>query len=98
MGLTFNEAKMLWQSKKAGMVFDSVLTVGHQSLFLHPSEVKYFQKIARHNNLDHRVLSNYRFGDHVDDFLREFIDVTSLSILDYSSYEGANIIHDLNKP
>ena len=99
MGLLFSEAKMFWQAKQAGVAFDSTLLIGHQSLYLHPAEVKYFQKIAgSQKDLSCRVLNGYQFGDYSDDFLREFLGVTSLSILDNSPYQGANLIHDLNEP
>lgn len=99
MGLIFSDAKMLWQASQAGVAFDSTLTVGRQVLYLHPSEVNYFQKVTSSpKGFGSRALSNYRWGNYADDFLREFLGVTSLSILDYSSYEGADLVHDLNNP
>jgi SAM-dependent methyltransferase len=99
MGLLFSDTKMLWQARQGGASFDATLTVGHQQLFLHPSEVKYFQKVASsQEDLDSRALRSYRFADYADNFLREFLKVTSLSILDNSPYEGATLIHDLNYP
>lgn len=99
MGLAFSDAKMFWEAKQAGAAFESTLTIGHQKLLLHPPEVKYFQKIAdSQKDLSCRVLRDYQFGDYSDDFLREFLGVTSLSILDNSPYEDANLIHDLNEP
>ena len=44
------------------------------------------------------MLANYRFYDYADGFLRDFLGAESLSVLDYSDYEGADLVHDLNQP
>lgn len=98
MGLCFSDAKMFLQAKQAGASFDSVLTIGRQSLFLHPKEVEYLREVAASQGIPGSSLSGYEFGDYADDFLREFLGIRSLTILDNSPYEGAGLIHDLNEP
>src|SRR5690606_32428036 len=44
------------------------------------------------------ILRDYTFYDFADDFLREALDVRQLDVMDYSGYEGAAVIHDLNQP
>jgi len=44
------------------------------------------------------LLDDYQFGEYADRFWRDFIGVRSLETIDNSDYEGASIIHDLNRP
>lgn len=98
MGLLFSDVKALYRAKQSGVSFDSLLTIGRQSLFLHPKDVSYFREIASSRRMSGSSLDGYVFGDYADDFLREFLEVRSLSVLDNSPYEGADLIHDLNEP
>jgi len=43
-------------------------------------------------------LENYEWGAFADSFLRDFLEVSSLNVLDASAYEGATTIHDMNEP
>ncbi|MEP7356424.1 MAG: hypothetical protein ABI847_04245 [Anaerolineales bacterium] len=45
-----------------------------------------------------RPLADYQFRDYADDYLRDFLGVAVLSIVDYSAYQAADIIHDFNQP
>lgn len=91
---------MLWEARRRGVSFKDTVTVGHQFLFLHPSDVKFFRQAYQANSPDSAVKSfnGYKFGDYSDSFLREFLEIKNLSIIDASGYEGADIIHDLNEP
>lgn len=91
---------MLWEARLRGASFKDTVTVGHQFLYLHPSEIKFFRRAYQANFPGSAIKSfeNYKFGDFSDLFLREFLDIENLSIIDASSYEGADIIHDLNDP
>lgn len=100
MGICYWDARMLWEARLRGASFKETVTIGRQFLFLHPAEVKFFRKAYQANfpNAAIKSLDNYRFGDFSDSFLREFLDIKHLSIIDASDYEGADIIHDLNEP
>lgn len=100
MGLTFHDAKRLWEARLSGVSFENTLTCSHLQLFLHPAELEALRR-------DHRArskkplqvpLANYQFGEYADRFWKEFLDVNTLETLDYSAYEGASIVHDLNAP
>ena len=43
-------------------------------------------------------LDGYRFGEYADRFWRDILGVRDLSTIDNSDYEGASIVHDLNRP
>lgn len=100
MGILYPDAKMMWEARLARGPFHEVVTVGHQALFLYPREVRLLRESYRRQFPEASATppSGYTFGSYSDAFLEQFIGVESLSILDCSPYEGANIIHDLNDP
>jgi SAM-dependent methyltransferase len=100
MGISFQDARMLCQARLRGVGFADTLTIGHQSLYLNPTELKLLRQDfqARLPQSAIKPLEDYRFKDYADNFLRDFLGVVSLNIVDYSAYQGANIIHDLNRP
>lgn len=92
MGIIFSQAKMLLDARHAGMRMDHVVTIGRQCLFLHPSELRELRKTCPGG------LKDYRWAEYADRFFRECLGVGELSALDYSPYEGADLLHDLNQP
>jgi hypothetical protein len=100
MALIFHDARMLWEAKLRGTSFRKTLTIAHLFLFLHPPEVRLLQKAYRttHPTSVLDALKEYRWGDFSDSFLRTFLGVDKLEILDNSAYEGATLIYDLNQP
>jgi SAM-dependent methyltransferase len=91
---------MLWEARLRGIVFENTVTIGHLALHLHPAEVKFFRQAyhIRFPESSIKPLENYAFGGYSESFLRGFLNVTSLTIIDISPYEGADTIHDLNQP
>src|ERR1700761_8004235 len=83
---------MLLDASRAGLPMDKVLTIGRQALFLHPSELRQIRKVCP------GALPNYRWGEYADRFFAECLHAREIKSLDYSSYEGADVLHDLNKP
>ncbi len=99
MGLCYWDVKMLWEARVDGARFDTTLTIGRQALNLHPAEVDEFRRRhARAFPGASGILRGYRFYDFADSFLHEALDVRQLEVMDYSSYEGATLLHDLNQP
>ncbi|HUQ90855.1 MAG TPA: hypothetical protein VM120_04170 [Bryobacteraceae bacterium] len=100
MGISYSEAKSLWQARLAGRPFESMAMIAHQQLFLHPAEVAELQagyrKVAAPDAPP--PLADYAFGEYIDRFCREYLGVSRLDIIDYSAYEGATIVHDMNQP
>jgi SAM-dependent methyltransferase len=99
MGVAYNDAVMYARAKARGTAFERTMTLGHQSLYLHRSEVRALCK--QHHDatgMHPSSLAEYRWGDYVDSFLREYLGVTDLTVIDASEYEGADTIHDMNQP
>jgi len=92
MGLEFNAARFLILAREQGVSFDKTLTLGHQWLILSPREIK---KIC--NELGSIASDIIRPDGFSDNFLKA-LGTKELRILDFSGYEGADIVHDLNRP
>ena len=92
MGIIYRQAKMLLDAHRAGVPMNRLLMVGRQNLFLHPSELREVRSVYG------GLLADYQWGEYADRFFKECLRVSEVSALDYSSYEGANLLYDLNKP
>ncbi|MEO8450970.1 MAG: hypothetical protein ABI647_14330, partial [Gemmatimonadota bacterium] len=100
MAIMYPDAKRLWEARLRGTSFAKTLTVARLSLYLHPAEVSFFHRAYR-SAFPHAAespLDNFCFGEDTDRFLRTFLGAESVSTMDYSTYEGADIVHDLNEP
>ncbi len=100
MGINYCDAMMYWKAKERGVRFDKVLTLGHQTLCLHPSEVTFFRDTYRKvfESSSGTPLDDYQWRDYADGFLGDFLEASSVTVLDASPYEGADAIHDMNTP
>jgi len=92
LGIIYRQAKMLLDAHHSGIPMDHLLMIGHQSLLLHPSELRAVRRVCP------GALANYKWGEYADRFFKECLGVSHVNTLDYSSYEGADILHDLNQP
>lgn len=90
---------MLWNARQRGVSFDRLLTVGHQSLYLHRREVAFFRReYQKAFGSSVTPLDEYQWEEYADTFLRDFLGASSITVLDASPYEGADKIHDMNTP
>jgi SAM-dependent methyltransferase len=100
VGLGYHEVRMLWDAKRQGMSFNHTMTIARLELYLHPAEVKKLRKeyALLLSSYGEGFLNGYVFGEYSDRFLQQLVSPDKLDILDYSPYEGATIIHDMNQP
>ncbi|ADU00728.1 class I SAM-dependent methyltransferase [Mycolicibacterium gilvum] len=99
MGVTYQDVIAYTRAKYGGTSFKRTMTLGHQDLYLHKSELKALS--SHHFAVTGGApdcLANYRWGDYADNYLRECLGVTDLTVIDASEYEGADTIHDMNQP
>lgn len=99
MGIGYLGARMMWEARGRGVSFDRTLTLGHQALRLFPIEVEYFHNAYRDTfGSPTSPIEGQPWETYLDGFLRDFLDAKETTVLDASSYEGANAIHDMNTP
>jgi hypothetical protein len=95
VALTYFDAKRLCDARLSGASFENVLTLAHLQLFLHPAELK---RLRREAASVAEPLADYQFGEFADRFFEQFLGAKTVCTLDYSAYEGASIVHDMNEP
>ena len=90
----------MWQARLDGTPFTRMASIAHQQLFLHPGELTDLRAAYRAHPAPPvaEPLAGYQFGEYLDRFCREYLGVAQLDTIDYSDYEGATIVHDLNTP
>lgn len=98
MGIDKNGARFLLYAKLSGVDFSSTMMIGRQSLHLKPSElaaaVKQFGFTCDQDTIE---MVYKRDQGYADEFIR-CIGGQRIDSIDYSSYEGATHIHDMNMP
>jgi SAM-dependent methyltransferase len=100
MGIGFHDLRLMWNARQAGARFDRMLTIGRQSLCLHRAELKLLSADRARTEGGPVELPGecLAFGCGAEPFLRAFLGATSVEALDYSDYEGAQHVHDMNEP
>lgn len=94
MGIIYNSAKILLNAKKNNISFDTVLTIGRQSLFLFSSQIR---KLSEEYGIEcHR--EQLKMEPYAENFLKTFLGAKSITSLDYSNYENCTLLHDMNYP
>jgi SAM-dependent methyltransferase len=85
---------------KKGVSFESTLTLGHLGSFI-PTEIveEFFREYAVVPSVDREALAKKEVEcNGYSDWFFHAIGAKKLSFLDFSDYEQANIVHDLNLP
>jgi SAM-dependent methyltransferase len=88
MGIDVYSAQFLVNEKRRGVRFGRTLTVGHQTVYMAPRTYESFLS----------ALGVTPKEQHYADDLFHALGATPLDFMDASSYEGANVIQDLNQP
>jgi len=93
MGINTSFAHLLVQARLQGVEFADTLTIGRQSLAVPRRE------LARMATSLGLTVSGALDGDgFAERFLSDLLGARSVRSLDYSDYQQADIIHDLNQP
>jgi hypothetical protein len=96
MALAFSTLSFLLDAYNRGVTFNNTVTLGRAQSYLLPREIHEICRLAR-RELPEAALQT-KFGDFADAILSTLLRIDKLEALDYSPYQGASIIHDLNLP
>lgn len=96
MGITRVEAPLLWALRNQGEAKNHILSLGRPELYMSHGHLAAFRDNA---GLDWspQDLSDILAAPYADDFLAR-LGFEDIRALDYSDYQGAEYIHDLNEP
>ena len=96
MGLDVNGIKLLLYAKSLGVDFSSIITIGRQSLILNQYDL-----ILQLRNFGYQITENevfdvfHKSGGYAENFL-QYLGARVVHSVDYSDYEGATHLHDMN--
>jgi hypothetical protein len=96
MGLVYNNFRVFFDARRRGASFDSVLTLGRQQIYLSKDEV---QRLAQ--EFPEYVQGTQgcpETGEYCEPWLRRWLGCNRIESMDASAYEGATLVHDLNRP
>lgn len=95
MGFGAHAIRSLFIAKKLGADFDTTLTIGRQTWCF---SKKMLLDFARHYNINVPEIENIVFKDDYSEPVLYALGANQVDSMDFSDYEKASIIHDLNKP
>src|SRR6476646_5772715 len=95
MGITKNCSTFLFYSKILGVAFDQTLMLGRLNLLTSKEEIQ--ENIARFKN-NVKQLKEVLFKDEYSEPLFEILGASKVDSIDFSDYEKASVIHDMNQP
>jgi hypothetical protein len=98
MGVNGDGARFLGLAARSGADYSRTISPGRQSLFADESDVCAALDLAQRplSSLEVRAISRPSTM-HADGLIRA-LGADVIDALDYSDFEGANIVHDLNEP
>jgi hypothetical protein len=98
MGFDVQGIRFLLAARRTGVSFERTATLGRQELFIGPS---YFRETLQAYGVPNSEAEGQRLlteaGGYADSLLR-FLGGRQIRSIDASSYEGADIVHDMNLP
>ncbi|MFN5325134.1 MAG: hypothetical protein ACK5C5_09470 [Bacteroidota bacterium] len=95
MGITKHDTVFLFHAKKSGVDFTNTAMLGRQVLYAAHSDI---DACISKFGFDMKKSNQLHFKDDYSEPLFETLGANSIDSIDYSDYEGATIIADLNKP
>jgi hypothetical protein len=95
MGLDINAVQFLIAARKRGVRFDEVLTLGRQDLNVYPAKMV---KVLERAGLPGTAFQAGSKETQYAEPLFHALGAGKASALDASDFEGAEFVHDLNKP
>ena len=92
MGTINETAEFLCEAAASGVNFDTVLSIGRQSLYLRQPDLA---RLGRRFNI---ASPGDALDAYSERFFKQFLGAADVQSIDYSDYEGATVGHDMNLP
>ena len=98
MGIDRYSLEFLIDVRKSGVEFGNTITLGRQDLLVEYSAIEdIFQRYSI--PYTEEIITNfYKTNNQFSEPLMEYIGAKNCQSIDFSDFENANIVHDLNRP
>ncbi|TXT26432.1 MAG: methyltransferase family protein [Gallionellaceae bacterium] len=98
MGIENSALHFLLSSRKTGVSFARTITLGRQDLLLRPPQFKALLHQYGHCATDEEVERILKEANQFADPLFRVLGAQVIDSMDYSSFESATVVHDMNQP
>ncbi|MBI4937968.1 MAG: hypothetical protein HY846_07090 [Nitrosomonadales bacterium] len=98
MGIEESTLRFLLSSRKTGVSFARTITLGRQDLLLRPSVLKGLLHLYGLCSTDEEVERILKEANQFADPLFRALGAQVIDSMDYSSFESATVVHDMNQP
>jgi hypothetical protein len=95
MGITKTDCRLLFYAATLGVDFKYTLTLGRQNLYTSQDDIRFCINKYRANK---RTIEQVKFPDEFCEPLFEILGAERTDSIDFSPYQKATVIHDLNMP
>jgi len=95
MGISASFGELLVHARQNGAGFDNLCTIGRQGLAI---PVNQLRKMAHSLGAAEPDWTGFSADGYADDFFRHILGARSIQSVDYSDYQHADLVHDLNTP
>jgi hypothetical protein len=96
MGVDLNAIKSFKLLKESSISLGDMVTLGRQKIYAKPSTIK---KILKNLSSEELLeLEKIQPGEYAEGLLNKVFQASKVDSLDYSDYEGASIVSDMNCP
>lgn len=95
MGINTSIATLLSRAREQGTSFRNTLTIGRQSMAVPAADLA---RLVAKFGLDDANPDAVATAEWADDFLRQCLGADTVTSMDYSDYQSASLVHDLNQP
>jgi SAM-dependent methyltransferase len=98
MGIDLNSARLLIRAHKSGVSFERMATLGRLELFAHRRALISALRESGYDTSKDRVRSLLDPATRYSEDFLNLLGAKEIVAIDASGYEGAQIVHDMNRP
>lgn len=98
MGIDSHTLEFLIDASKSGIEFKNTITLGRQDLLADYNDIENFFKRYCLDYNEELITSFYTKNNQFSEPILEYLGATSCDSMDFSDFEKATVVHDLNKP
>jgi hypothetical protein len=95
MGITHPDCTLLFHARKLGVNYSHTCMLGRLQLYATQDQI---QSSIQHFGTNEKKIDEVSFIDEYSEPLFEILGAQKVDSIDFSDYENATIIHDLNNP
>jgi hypothetical protein len=96
MGIEWNTLQFLLSCHESGISFNRTMTLGRQTIFVGPRPAGSLFK--KYGVSAESIVSDLERGDRYADKLFSLLGAKEIVSVDYSDFERATLVHDMNEP